>query len=246
MTEGNGKQAVAYLRVSTDRQGSSGLGLEAQREAVTRYARDNELTVVAEYVEVETGKGANALARRPELSAALAEAKRAKGTLIVAKLDRLTRNTRFLLTLLDSGADVAFADLPHLKGPMGRYMVTNMAGLAELEAGMISERTKKALAAAKARGCKADGTPYQGGSLGSNGKVLAAQNKARALDQLAPIAPILSEMRERRLSMRKMVAELNERGIKSPANGQWHLANLDRALRRIAANEDLWTRQPAT
>lgn len=216
-------RAIAYLRVSTDRQGKSGLGLDAQREAVSQYIAANGIELVGEYVEVETGKGSNALAKRPELVAALAEAKRAKALLIVAKLDRLARNTRFLLTLIDSGADVAFADMPQVAGPMGRFIVTQMAAVAELEAGLISQRTKAALAAAKERGQE----------LGKHGKIQAARNKADAVDRLQPIAPTLTALKDEGMTMRQMVATLNDRGIPSPAGGKWHLGNLHKALGRI-------------
>lgn len=216
-------RAIAYLRVSTDRQGKSGLGLDAQREAVTRYITANGIELIGEHVEVETGKGSNALAKRPELVAALAEAKRAKALLIVAKLDRLARNTRFLLTLIDSGADVAFADMPQVAGPMGRFIVTQMAAVAELEAGLISQRTKAALAAAKERGQE----------LGKHGKIQAARNKADAVDRLQPVAPTLVALKGEGMTMRQMVATLNDRGIASPAGGKWHLGNLHKALGRL-------------
>jgi DNA invertase Pin-like site-specific DNA recombinase len=225
MTGKKGAKAVAYLRVSTDRQGRSGLGLEAQREAVSRYAATNGFTVIAEHLEVETGKGSNALARRPELVAALARAKQEKATLVVAKLDRLARNARFLLTLIDSGADVVFADMPEVSGPMGRFLVTQMAAVAELEAGLISQRTKAALAAAKERGR----------SLGKHGRALAKQNRTEAIERLEPLKDRLAELRGQGLNMRAMVARLNEQGVPSPAGGKWHLANLHRAIQRLTA-----------
>jgi DNA invertase Pin-like site-specific DNA recombinase len=230
MTKGDTGKAIAYLRVSTERQGRSGLGLEGQRIAVTRYAVALGLTLVGEYVEVETGKGSKALAKRPQLRAALDEAKRTKAKLVLAKLDRLARNVHFISGLMETGVDFAVADMPNAD----RFQLHLFAALAEKEAEIVSQRTKAALAAAKERGTV----------LGRNGKVLAAQNKAKALEQLAPLAPVILDMRARGLKMRQMVAELNERGIKSPAQGQWHLANLHRALRRLAANENLWTKQP--
>jgi len=216
-------RAIAYLRVSTDRQGKSGLGLDAQREAVARHIAANGIELIGEFVEVETGKGSNALAKRPELVAALAEAKRTKALLIVAKLDRLARNTRFLLTLIDSGADVAFADMPQVAGPMGRFIITQMAAVAELEAGLISQRTKAALAAAKERGQE----------LGKHGKIQAARNKAEAAKLLEPLAPVLNGLKAEGLTLRQMVAALNERGVPSPAGGRWHLGNLHKAIGRL-------------
>ena len=122
---------VSYYRVSTDRQGRSGLGLDAQKEAVQQRLNGGRWQLVAEFVEIESGKRA----RRPQLDAALAACKKHKAKLVVAKLDRLSRNVSFLLKLIDSGVEVLFADLPELNGAMGRFMLTTMASVAELEAG---------------------------------------------------------------------------------------------------------------
>jgi DNA invertase Pin-like site-specific DNA recombinase len=139
---------VSYYRVSTDRQGRSGLGLDAQKKAVQQRLNGGQWQLVAEFVEIESGKRA----KRPQLDAALAACKKHKAKLVVAKLDRLSRNVSFLLKLIDAGVEVLFADLPELNGAMGRFMLTTMASVAELEAGLISERTKAALKAAKTRG----------------------------------------------------------------------------------------------
>ena len=137
-------------------QGRSGLGLEAQREAVARYLNGGSWKLVAEYVETESGKRSD----RPKLVAALGHAKAIGATVVFAKLDRLTRNVDLLRTLVSSDVDLVFCDLPHVPaGAMGRFLLTQMASVAELEAGLISERTKAALAAAKARGVKL-GNPY--------------------------------------------------------------------------------------
>lgn len=216
---------MAYLRVSTERQGRSGLGMEAQRAAVAAYAADAGLTLVAEYVEVETGKGTNALSKRPQLLAALADAKHRKARLVLAKLDRLARNVHFISGLMETGVDFVAADMPHA----GRLELHIFAAVAEQEARAISQRTKAALQAAKERGQV----------LGSHGKVLAVQRKAEAVERIVPLIPILTDLRERGLTMRKMVAELNERQVPSAAGGQWHLANLDRALRRMKDGEEL-------
>lgn len=235
MNDRNNAKAIAYLRVSTDKQGKSGLGIEAQREAVARYTAANGMAVIREYVESETGKGANALAKRPELGAALAAGKKEKATVVVAKLDRLARNTKFLLTLIESGADVAFADMPQVAGPMGKFILTQMAAVAELEAGLISQRTRDALAEAKLRhqrgDMRPDGTPYP--ALGKHGKVLAQRNKAAALQRAFEAAPELLEMRAAGMSMRKIVDTLNERGTPSPTGGKWHLTSLHRVMARI-------------
>ena len=159
--------AVAYYRVSTDKQGRSGLGLEAQRQAVRDRLDGGSWQLVGEYTQVESGRRA----RRPELEEALAACKKHKAKLVVAKLDRLSRNTRFLLTLIESGVDGLFADLPEVRGAMGKFILTQMTAIAELEAGLAGERTKAALAAAKQRGVR----------LGVTGTERAKRYKAEAM-----------------------------------------------------------------
>jgi DNA invertase Pin-like site-specific DNA recombinase len=144
---------IAYYRVSTDKQGKSGLGLEAQRLAVMNYLNGGEWKIIAEFTEVETGKRAD----RPQLDAALKAARLHRAAIVVSKVDRLTRSVAFLSKLLEADVDVRFADLPQIEGPTGRFMLQQMASVAELEAGMIADRTKKALAAAKANGKKLGG-----------------------------------------------------------------------------------------
>src|SRR5215208_4664449 len=132
---------VSYLRVSTDRQGRSGLGLEAQREAVTTYLDGGRWELISEFVEVESGKRAD----RPKLAAALGMCRLHNATLVIAKLDRLSRNTQFLLNLVEGTGDagVVFCDLPTIPtGPMGKFFSTQMVAVAELEAGLISQRSK--------------------------------------------------------------------------------------------------------
>jgi DNA invertase Pin-like site-specific DNA recombinase len=129
---------VAYFRVSTDKQGKSGLGLEAQAATVEARLNGGPWQLVGKFIEVESGKRA----KRPQLEAALKACKKEKAKLVVAKLDRLARNTRFLLTLIESGVEVLFADLPEVTGAMGKFILTQMAAVAELEAGLIGERTK--------------------------------------------------------------------------------------------------------
>lgn len=215
----NGK-AIAYLRVSTDRQGRSGLGLEAQREAVARYAADARLELEAEFLEVETGKGSNALAKRPQLLAALTEAKRSKAKLVLAKLDRLARNVHFVSGLMETGVDFAVADMPYAD----RFQLHLFAALAEKEAEIISQRTRAALAAAKARGTV----------LGRNGKVLAAKNQAEAAERLQPLANRLDALRSDGLSIRQMAEALNDAGVQSPGGGRWHPTSVQRAVKRLA------------
>src|ERR1700678_2818655 len=148
----NGK-FVAYYRVSTGKQGKSGLGLEGQRAAVATYLNGGCWTIVAEFTEVESGKNSD----RPALDKALAAARLHRAALVVSKVDRLTRSVAFLSRLLEAGVDVRFADLPQIEGATGRFLLQQMVAVAELEAGMISARTKAALAQAKKRGVKLGG-----------------------------------------------------------------------------------------
>src|SRR5215813_3306562 len=139
---------LAYYRVSTGKQGKSGLGIEAQRQAVATYLNGGNWKIIGEYTEIESGKRSD----RPELDRALSAARVRQVPLIVARVDRLTRSVAFLSRLLDAGVDVRFADLPQIEGPTGHFMLQQMASVAELEAGLISARTKAALAAVKSRG----------------------------------------------------------------------------------------------
>jgi DNA invertase Pin-like site-specific DNA recombinase len=214
---------VSYLRVSTDRQGRSGLGLEAQREAVTGYLNGGRWELVAEFVEHETGKGSNALAKRPQLRAALALAKKQRATLVIAKLDRLSRNMAFTATFMDAGVDFVAVDNPHAS----RLTLHILAAVAEHEREMIAERTKAALAASKARGTV----------LGAHGKVLAEQRKGEALERLAGVADRLSALKAEGLTVRAIAERLNAEGVLSPAGGAWQAGNVHRALERLRISQ---------
>ena len=215
-----GGKFVSYIRVSTEKQGRSGLGEEAQREAVAAYLNGGRWKLLEEFVEVETGKGSNALARRPQLHAALALARKSKATLLIAKLDRLARNVSFIAQLMDAGVDFVAVDNPHAS----RLTLHILAAVAEHEREMIAERTKAALAAAKARGTV----------LGAHGAQLAAQNKADALARLVPLADRLQAMQASGLSVRLIATKLNLEGVASPGGAQWHVASVHRALKRLA------------
>src|SRR6202167_4431257 len=143
------KPIVAYIRVSTSQQGRSGLGIEAQREALSRFATDADFEIAAEFVEVESGKGSDALDRRPQLAAALANARALKCSVVVAKLDRLSRDVHFISGLMAHRVPFVVAEL----GPdVDPFVLHLYAALAEKERTLISQRTKAGLAAARARG----------------------------------------------------------------------------------------------
>jgi DNA invertase Pin-like site-specific DNA recombinase len=189
---------VAYYRVSSQKQGRSGLGLEAQRKAVQAFAEAEGLTIIAEFTEVETGKGSDALDRRPQLKAALKAAKRAKCEVAFAKLDRLSRDVAFIAGLMAQRVPFIVTSLGKDVDP---FMLHIYAAMAEKERRLISQRTKEALAAAKARGKQ----------LGSSGKKLAAENAAAAAARDADLEPVLRELSG--LSSRAAAAEIERRGL---------------------------------
>ena len=229
MVQNSGK-FVAYYRVSTGRQGKSGLGLEAQREAVKVYLNGGDWTIVGEYTEVESGKNAD----RPALEKALAAARMHRASLVVSKVDRLTRSVAFLSRLLEASVDVRFADLPQIEGATGRFLLQQMVAVAELEAGMISARTKAALAAAKKRGAKLGGnrgvTP-----TAKMRKLSTAALQKRADERAADIAPAIKALQEAgKTSLRAIADGLNAQNIPtSRGNGEWTATQVMRVLERL-------------
>lgn len=226
---------ISYLRVSTDKQGLRGLGIEAQREAVAKYlGQDASRKLCTEFVEVESGKKTN----RPELLKALERCRLTGATLIVAKIDRLARNARFLLTLVDGLGDggMVACDLPTLPpGPMGKFILTTMAAIAELEAGLISERTKAALAVIKASGKKLGGRrPNQPTDMRPDYK-LATEARVKAADAFAKsVGPMILTMRQEGLSMAAIALRLMEDGIKTARGGdRWTPMAVLNVLRRL-------------
>jgi DNA invertase Pin-like site-specific DNA recombinase len=208
------QQFVAYYRVSTDRQGRSGLGLEAQQAAVRGYL--SATAPIAEFTEIETGKRND----RPALKQALALCRKHKARLIIAKLDRLSRNLAFIATLMDSGVEFVAVDNPHAT----RLTLHILAAVAEHEREMIADRTKAALQAAKARGIR----------LGRNGADrLAPAYRAEAMERARQLAPLLIEWKNARVSARRMAAELNTRGIQTPTGARWHAQTVIRMLDRV-------------
>lgn len=221
---------IAYYRVSTDRQGRSGLGLEAQREAATRHVRQSGGELIEEFVEVESGRNDG----RPQLTAALAAARAQGATVVVAKLDRLARSARFLLTVTEGAGEggVVFCDLPSIPaGPVGKFMITQLAAVAELEAGLISERTKAALAAAKERGVKLGNPNLRPGNRDMAVKASqAAQERARA--KAGEILPYIQQARQAGAqSLRAIAQALEARGVRTPrGKTRWSPAQVKRVL----------------
>jgi DNA invertase Pin-like site-specific DNA recombinase len=172
--------------------------------------------LAAEFTETETGKSADALAKRPQLRAALDHARKHKATLVIAKLDRLARNVAFIAQLMEASVEFIAVDNP----TANRLILHILAAVAEHEREMISERTKAALAAAKARGTR----------LGRNGAVLAKANQRAALERLQNAAPRLRALKFDGLSVRGIAAALNAEGVHSPGGGAWHPENVHRAL----------------
>lgn len=223
----NGK-FIAYYRVSTKKQGRSGLGLEAQRAAVTQYLNGGNWQIVEEFTEVESGRNAN----RPVLEQALAAARLHRATLVVAKLDRLTRSVAFLSRLLEANVDLRFVDLPQIEGPTGRFMLQQLAAVAELEAGMISARIKSALAAAKRRGVKLGGDK---GHIPSNRtRSLASAAKRAQADRAAQdVLPSIQALQATgSTSLRAIAKGLNDQSIATVRGGSWSAAQVMRVLER--------------
>jgi DNA invertase Pin-like site-specific DNA recombinase len=221
------ERAIAYLRVSTQRQQRSGLGLEAQRTVIERFAASESLTIAAEFVEAESGKGADALDRRPQLAAALAAAKAAKCSVVVAKLDRLSRDVAFVAGLMAQRVPFIVAELGRDADP---FMLHLYAALAEKERRLISERTKAALAAKKKATGTALGNPHnltQAGFLGRAALIESAEVFAERL------LPVLRAVRsEGATTLRSIALALNHRGIKSPRGGTWHASSVANLLFR--------------
>ena len=220
----------AYLRVSTAQQGKSGLGLEAQREAIKRFAHAEGLHIAGEFVEVETGKGADALDRRPQLAAALAAAKLGAGAVCVAKLDRLSRDVAFVAGLMAQKVPFVVAELGADADP---FMLHLYAALAEKERSLISTRTRDALRAAKERGVVLGG--WRGGPVVD--QKLGTEAARRAADEFAAtLAPVVTPMRNTGLSLRAIADALQGKGVKTARGGAaWTPTAVRNALARLSA-----------
>ena len=219
------RRLVGYVRVSTSQQGRSGLGIEAQQEALTRFAAAEGFELVRTFVEIETGKGADALDRRPELAAALAEARRLRCSVAVAKLDRLSRDVHFISGLMAHRVPFVVAEL----GPdVDPFILHLFAALAEKERALISTRTKAALAAAKGRGVILGGP-----KLAQARKNAIASVRAAADHHAANVLPVIREIQRSGASSLHAIADaLNARGIATPRGGAWYAKSVSNVLAR--------------
>jgi DNA invertase Pin-like site-specific DNA recombinase len=207
---------IGYYRVSTDRQGKSGLGLDAQRADIHRYAIASGGELIAEFVEVESGR----LNSRPILAEAMAACKKHKATLVIAKLDRLARNVSFVSSILDSRVQFVACDAPHAD----RTFLQILSVFAEHEARMISQRTKAALAAAKARGV----------ILGRHGKILAEQNRADADTFAWEMQPhIAAAVADGAVTLKDVAHFLDRAGLRTREGAKWGPTNVQRTMLRL-------------
>lgn len=229
----SGKSLVAYYRVSTDRQGKSGLGLEAQQQAVYAYLHGGAGQLVAEYTEVESGAGR---AERPALQQAVAVAKRHKATLLIAKLDRLARNVHFISGLMESGVDFVAVDMPHAT----RLTIHILAAVAEHEREMISQRTRAALAAKKARGFTL-GCPCP-----AKGAAVGAARQQHEADRFARnVLPVIESIRQSGVTTLRGIAQvLNARGMQTARRRTWAAQTVRNVLSRARKMDEQNRRAP--
>lgn len=207
---------VGYIRVSTERQAASGLGLEAQRAAIEQYVARQGREIIEIYVEAESGK----LKERSQLNAALAHCRKAKATLVIARLDRLARNVAFVSALMETGTEFVAVDAPFAN----KLMVHVLSAVAEWEREQISERTKAALAAAKARGVK----------LGTHGVLLGAMKREEAERYAETVRPaFIAAQNAGCVSLREFAAHLSANRTPTPNGGQWHASNVSLLLKRL-------------
>lgn len=220
-------QFVAYYRVSTDRQGRSGLGLDAQREAVHNFLGQRPHTLIEELVEVESGRNAD----RPQLAEAFALCRLHRATLIIAKLDRLARSVAFVSNILDSGVDFVAADFPEAN----RLTIHILSAVAEHEARMISERTKAALSAARARGIILGGDRGNLPGVAAKGALASAKVRSqRAAERARDLMPVITHLRDAGHSFAAVATELEQRGIPAARGGIWTGQKVSRLVHRVA------------
>ena len=220
------RAAVAYYRVSTGKQGGAGLGIEAQREAVRRFVAAEGMDLIAEHTEVETGKGADALDRRPVLREALAQAKRAKGAVLVAKLDRLSRDVAFISGLMAHKVAFIVVDIGADADP---FLLHLYAAFAQKERSLIAERTRLALARKKAQGAKLGNRT----NLAEASAMGAAATRAAADAFAANVLPIVRQIESSGVTgLHGLASALNDRGIRTARGGAWHRSTVRNLLQR--------------
>jgi len=222
------RQIVSYVRVSTSQQGKSGLGIDAQREALARFASAEGLEIIGEFVEIETGKGSDALERRPQLVSALHVARRRKCSVAVSKLDRLSRDVHFISGLMAQRVPFIVAELGVGADP---FMLHLYAALAEKERNLIASRTAAALAAAKVRGVVL-GNPKLDQARTS--AVLATRKGADR--HAAEVLPIIEQIKGAGArTLREVADALNARGIATARGGRWYATSVKNVLERVAS-----------
>jgi DNA invertase Pin-like site-specific DNA recombinase len=222
-------QVISYLRVSTQRQGASGLGLEAQRAAVQAYCETHGTEVIREFQEIESGRHSE----RPILRQAIAHTKKIKGVLLIAKLDRLARSVAFISNLMDSDIEFRACDLPEAN----RLLLHVMAAVGEAEAKAISDRTVAALAAAKARGTALGGLNPHSRNLDQAAREKGARNagkslKAQALEAYAEILPLIQSLKAQGFTLQAIADELTAQGHLTRTGKTWGPVQVLRALGR--------------
>jgi DNA invertase Pin-like site-specific DNA recombinase len=213
------KRYIAYYRVSTDKQGRSGLGLDAQRQTVAEFVKGRG-DIAAEFVEIESTRN-----KRPELAKALEACRREKAALLIARLDRLARNVAFISNLMESKVDFVAADMPDAN----RLTIHIIAAVAEYEREMISSRTKDALKAAKERGVKLGNPDLRAAAV----KAAAAIQERKRLFH-ASVAPLITEMHRKGWTLYGIAKELNQRKIPTARGGWWHPATVSNILKEAA------------
>lgn len=225
-----GKPIVAYYRVSTDRQGQSGLGLEGQEQALQAFARQSGGKILKSFKEVESGKRKD----RPELAKALAHAKRSGAVLAIAKLDRLARNVHFVSGLMESGVDFVACDNP----TANKLTVHILSAIGEHEAEQISQRTKAALAAYKARGGKLGASLPQCRNLDREARLKGSKaTKAIATEAYADLAPMILEWSKEGMTQRAIADRLNSEGHVTRTGKPWSNVQVMRVIKRFKAKQ---------
>ena len=222
--------AIGYVRVSTTRQERSGLGLAAQEQAIREFAERDGFNLAQMFVETETGKGSDALERRPKLAAALKAAKAAKGPVLVAKLDRLSRDVHFISGLMAHRVEFVVTDLGRQSDP---FVLHLYAALAEKERSLISQRTKAGLQAAKRRGQKLGMSARTKSAVRKIAQSGADANSVAALARLQPMRLSIAGALKEAGSLRKAAELLNVQSVPSPAGGRWHAPSLLKAAKRL-------------